>query len=183
MSYPLDYEGSGRRRRLPSVRLPARTLHTTRGPQPGLSGLGAALAVDRLASPRRPLRWLTWPFVLDGLSTLLRLASRVICLIVIVSFAIFALEETSSASTHQQNEINESGPPGSATPQKGSSAKSKSAIHEAIDEASSSLTSPFSGVTAGWHSQWAIRGVLLALALLVYGFGLGFLARTLRVRV
>jgi hypothetical protein len=121
--------------------------------------------------------------VLDGLSTLLRLASRVICLIVIVSFAIFALEETSSASTHQQNEINESGPPGSATPQKGSSAKSKSAIHEAIDEASSSLTSPFSGVTAGWHSQWAIRGVLLALALLVYGFGLGFLARTLRVRV
>lgn len=121
--------------------------------------------------------------MLDGLSTLLRLASRIICLIVIVSFAIFAVEQTSSASTHQQNEINESGPPGSSAPKKESSSKNEGAVHEAIDEASSSLTSPFSGVTAGWQNQWAIRGVLLALALLVYGFGLGFLARTLRVRV
>jgi hypothetical protein len=118
--------------------------------------------------------------VLDGLSTLLRLASRIICLIVIVSFALFALEQTSSASTNQQNEINEAAPGGPAP--KSSSPKGKSAVHETIDEASSSLTSPFSGVTAGWHNQWAIRGVNLVLALLLYGFALGFLARTLRVR-
>jgi hypothetical protein len=120
--------------------------------------------------------------VLDGLSTLMRLASRIICLIVIVSFTLFALEQTSSASTHQQNEINEAAP-GPPAPKKSPSPKSKSAVHETIDEASSSLTSPFSGVTAGWHNQWAIHGVLLTLALLVYGFGLGFLARTIRVRV
>ena len=40
----------------------------------------------------------------------MRLASRIICLIVIVSFTLFALEQTSSASTHQQNEINEAAP-------------------------------------------------------------------------
>jgi hypothetical protein len=119
--------------------------------------------------------------VLDGLSTLLRLASRVICLIVIVSFALFALEQTSSASTHQQNELNESAPAGSRTTTT-EKPKSKSALHKTIDEASSSLTSPFSGITAGWQNQWAIHGANLVLALLIYGFALGFLARMLRVR-
>ena len=76
--------------------------------------------------------------MLDGLSTLLRLASRVICLIVIVSFTLFAVEQTSSASTHQQNEINE-GSPGARAP--APKAKTKSAVHKTIDEASSSLTS------------------------------------------
>jgi hypothetical protein len=121
--------------------------------------------------------------VLDGLSTLLRLASRVICLIVIVSFALFAVEQTSSASTHQQNEINESAPATSRTATTSGKPKTKSTVHKTIDEASSSLTSPFSGITAGWKNQWAIHGVDLVLALLLYGFALGFLARTLRVRV
>ncbi len=120
--------------------------------------------------------------MLDGLSTLLRLASRIICLIVIVSFALFALEQTSSASTHQQNEINEDSPT-SRAPAPKAKTKTKSAVHKTIDEASSSLTSPFSGITAGWTNQWAIHGVDLVLALLLYGFALGFLARTLRVRV
>jgi hypothetical protein len=119
--------------------------------------------------------------VLDGLSTLLRLASRIICLIVIASFVLFAVEQTSSASTRQQNEINEVSP--GFTPKRSPAHKSKSAVHKAIDEASSWLTSPFSGVTAGWHNQWAIHGALLVLALLLYGFALGFLARTMRVRV
>jgi hypothetical protein len=120
--------------------------------------------------------------VLDGLSTLLRLASRVICLIVIVSFALFAVEQTSNASTHQQNEIDESAPATSHATATAEKPKTKSALHKAIDEVSSSLTSPFSGVTAGWQNQWAIHGADLVLALLVYGFALGFLARTLRVR-
>jgi hypothetical protein len=55
-------------------------------------------------------------------------------------------------------------------------------VHKAIDEASNTLTSPFAGVTAGSTSQWAIRGANLLLALVVYGFGLGFLARLIAVR-
>ena len=45
------------------------------------------------------------------------------------------------------------------------------------------LTSPFSGIVSASSSEWADHGVRLLLALLVYGFGLGFLARALRVRV
>jgi hypothetical protein len=37
-------------------------------------------------------------------------------------------------------------------------------------------------VTSGSSSQWAIRGVNVLLALIVYGFGVGFLARVIRIR-
>ena len=46
-----------------------------------------------------------------------------------------------------------------------------------IDEVAGKLTSPFSGITAGSTSQWVIRGVGTLMALLVYGVGLGYLAR------
>ena len=115
------------------------------------------------------------------LATLLRLASRIACVIVIVSFAIFALEQTSEASSHQQNEVTGSAV-GAAAPhdEKG---KHEGAVHRAIDEVANALTSPFSGITAGSTSQWAVRGVGTVLALLVYGVGIGYLARMLRIRV
>ena len=113
--------------------------------------------------------------MLSALAGLMRLASIIICLIVVASFGIFAVNQTSSASTHQQEEVS-----GRVTTEKTSS--HKSSVHKAIDEASNELTSPFSGISSGWSSQWAIRGVDLLLALIVYGFGLGFLARAVRVR-
>jgi hypothetical protein len=121
--------------------------------------------------------------VLDGISTLLRLASRIACLIVLVSFVLFVVEQAGSASKQQQNEVNEAAPVTSRSAPAKTTAKQKSGIREAIDEASSTLTSPFKGITSGSNNQWAIRGVGLVLALIVYGFGLGFLARMTRVRV
>jgi hypothetical protein len=56
-------------------------------------------------------------------------------------------------------------------------------VHKALDEASGQLTSPFAGVMSGSSSEWATRIVELLLALVVYGFGLGYIARALRVRV
>jgi hypothetical protein len=113
---------------------------------------------------------------------LLRLASLVICAIVIASFAVFAVDQTKSASNHQQEQINTgSSPSGSEGAAKGRS--HEGGFHKAIDDASSRLTSPFSGVLSGSSSEWATRATKLLLALLVYGFGLGFLARFLAVRV
>jgi hypothetical protein len=111
---------------------------------------------------------------------LLRFASIVICAIVIASFAIFALGQTSSASKHQSEEV--SGGP-SVTTSAGSPKAHESSVHEAIDEASQQLTSPFAGVVSGSSSEWLIRGVKLLLALFVYGFGLSYVARVLHVRV
>ncbi len=111
----------------------------------------------------------------------MRLASFVICLIVIASFTIFAVDQTKGASAHQQQELTV-GTKAALTETPKSTATHESGLHEAIDEASNKLTSPFSGVTSGSSSEWAIHGVNLLLALAIYGFGLGYLARVIRVR-
>jgi hypothetical protein len=121
--------------------------------------------------------------VLSPFAVLLRMASRIICLIVIVSFALFAIEQTSNASTHQQEALSgtNGGPTAAATPVVHPARKGT--LHKAIDEAAGKLTSPFSGITTGSSSQWVIRGVGTMMALLVYGVGLGYIARLVRIRV
>jgi hypothetical protein len=108
----------------------------------------------------------------------------VICLIVIASFVTFALDQTSSASTQQRETL-----AGLAQPAAGNErppaqpAKHKSTFSRDVDELAGELTSPFSGIVSEASGEWADRSVKLLLALLVYGFGLGYLARALRVRV
>jgi hypothetical protein len=125
--------------------------------------------------------------VSSSLASLLRLASWIICLIVVASFLVFVVDQTGSASDHQQAELNASSPitanePGT-TETSGTPAKHESSLHKKIDEAANVFTSPFSGVVSGSSSQWAIHGIKTLLALLVYGLGLGYLARVIRVRV
>jgi hypothetical protein len=115
--------------------------------------------------------------VVSTLVKLLRLASLLICAIVIASFATFTVEQTKTASGHQTEEIAGAAKPLPSTP------AHEGTVHKALDEAFDELTSPFAGIVSGTSSEWAIRGVKLLLALLVYGFGLSYLARVLRVRV
>jgi hypothetical protein len=121
------------------------------------------------------------------LSRTLHVASVCICLIVIASFTVFAVNQTSSASAHQQEVLNNEVAKPSSAAVSGASASSprshESGVHEAIDEASKAFTAPFDGITAGWSSEWLIRSANLGLALLVYGFCLGYLARLIRVRL
>jgi hypothetical protein len=102
-------------------------------------------------------------------------------MIVIASFAIFVVNQSKSASAHQTQEIVSGSL--SAAPSKARSTAGEGTIHRTIDEASEELTSPFAGVVSGSSSEWVVRGVKLLLALAVYGFGFGYLARVLRVRV
>jgi hypothetical protein len=119
--------------------------------------------------------------VLFPIVRLLRIASIVICLIVIGSFVVFAVQQTGSASGHQREALSEQPKTGSGS---GSSAHgNEGGLHRALDDTAAALTSPFSGIVSASKSEWGDRAVRLLLALLVYGFGLGFIARTLRVRV
>jgi hypothetical protein len=120
--------------------------------------------------------------VLSALAGVLRLASVVLCLIVIASFVLFVVDQTSSASAHQQAVVNSAASGISTAPTK-SSAASKGSARKAIDEASETVTSPFSFATDSTSSEWLIHGIDLVLSLLVYGFGLAFVARVIRVRL
>lgn len=120
--------------------------------------------------------------VLPLIARILRLGSIVICAIAVLYFASFALDQTSSASTHQQTEVNAAGPPSEASQGSTSQAKPKqeSGVHEDIDKAFAKLASPFSGVTSGSSDAWTVHIVDTLLVLVVYGFGLGFIARLLK---
>ena len=115
--------------------------------------------------------------MLSSLARIIGLASILTCLVTIASFALFAVSQTSTASAHQQGVLN------GETPTSRSGPEHKSSLRRTVDDASNAITSPFSGVTSGTHSEWTLRIVRLLLALAVYGFGLGFLARLIRVRV
>lgn len=118
------------------------------------------------------------------LARILRLASIVICLIALASFVTFAVDQAGKGSSHQQAEVNEAAPGGTATTSTAPSGGSKkSGLREAIDKAFSTLSSPFSGITSGSTSEWTIQIVDTLLVLLVYGFGLSFLARLLPGRI
>jgi hypothetical protein len=109
---------------------------------------------------------------------LLRVASIVICTIAIVSFLIFVVDQTKTASGHQREEL--TGPSQTQTHQ---AATQEGSLRKSVDDVANALTSPFSSLVSGISSEWTARGAKLLLTLLVYGFGLGFLARVLRVRV
>jgi hypothetical protein len=132
--------------------------------------------------------------VLSAIASFLRLSSILLCLIVGLSFALFAISQTSNASAHQQRELNgEIAPPqeretaaeaaAAAKRTSRSGQASKGSPRRVIDEVAEAVTSPFSGLTDGSSSEWLKRGVLLALTLAIYGFGLSFIARAIRVRL
>ena len=122
---------------------------------------------------------------MSSLARVLKLASLALCLVVIASFALFVINRTSDASAHQQQEINgetsgaSGGSSGAIAPDNGGR---KGSARRTIDEVSEAVTSPFSALTEGSSSEWVIHSVDLGVALLVYGFGLGYIARTIRVR-
>lgn len=119
----------------------------------------------------------------SSLAGLTLLASRIACLIVLAAFVVFVVNQTSSASVHQQNELTGSAAPASESSSSSSNPQHESSLHRTLDEVASTLTSPFAGVVAGASSEWVIQLVRTALALLVYGFGVAFLVRFIRVRV
>jgi hypothetical protein len=95
------------------------------------------------------------------------------CALVASSFALFARDQLAGASKHQQNEIV------AVTPSRPAPLRRR---HEHgqprrfIDGAASVLTSPFDSIVQSGN-PWVLHGLPTIFALLVYGVGLGYLAR------
>jgi hypothetical protein len=111
------------------------------------------------------------------LSRLLRLMSFVCCALVVASFAMFARDQAAGASQHQQTELVAGQSP---TPGVEASAKPHRQPRRFIDGAAHTLTAPFAAIVPS-SSAWVKQGLPAAFALLVYGIGLGYVARYLTV--
>ena len=111
------------------------------------------------------------------LARVLRFAALGASFIVIASFGMFATDQVNGASKQQQAEIAN----GSWTPPSVEK-KQHSGLRRTIDNADQKLTSPFKGVVAGSTSLWLIESVEAILALVVFGLGLGYVSRFIRLR-
>ena len=96
----------------------------------------------------------------------------VCCSLVVASFGLFALGQASGASQHQVQQLSSGTTHAVSTHASGQPKRF-------IDGAARALTSPFRTFLHS-TSQWAVRIASTLLALLLYGFGLGYLARWAR---
>jgi hypothetical protein len=109
------------------------------------------------------------------ISRALLLASVVSCALCVVSFGLFAYDQVAGADQNQlatlrgQQAVHRGGPP-----------SHKSQPRRLIDGAARALTSPFRSLVQS-DSKWAVWISSTVMALLVYGLGLGFLARMARL--
>jgi hypothetical protein len=116
---------------------------------------------------------------------LLRTAAIVASAIVLVSFGLFAIDETRDASNRSVAGIAGLEATRDANPtasEERARERAHSKPREVIDDADDILVTPFAPVTADSSSSWARRGIPTLLALIVYGFGLAFLARFMHGR-
>jgi hypothetical protein len=116
---------------------------------------------------------------------LLRTASIVASAIVLVSFALFALDETRDAAKESAAAVAGLEATRSSDPsarEERARERAHATARELGDDADDVLGAPFASIAGGSDSSWVRRGVPTVLALLVYGFGLSFLARYARGR-
>lgn len=106
-------------------------------------------------------------------------------MIVVTWFVVFAVGQSKTAATHQVSELAGSPPAQQqmGAQQGGKRTSRASAATRMLDEAAETVTSPFSALTANTSSAWLLHVADTLLALLVYGLGVGFLARIARLRV
>lgn len=99
---------------------------------------------------------------------------------VVISFGLFALDETRAASNQTAAEVAGRDAARSTDPspaEERAREQAHTGVREAIDDGNDLLTTPFAGIVADSGSRWTRRGVPAIFALLVWGFGLGYLAR------
>ena len=104
-------------------------------------------------------------------------------LVIAIGFLLFVLDDSRRASNASQNRILEGSAATNPTPAGERERERRHGdIREAIDDVNDVLLSPFAGVSDDATSRWARRGVPALLGLLVYGFGLGYVARFMTAR-
>jgi hypothetical protein len=108
----------------------------------------------------------------------LRYLAITLSLIVAAGFVAFAFDDFSRASSKTQGrisgyEVTDPTPAGERERE-----RRHSKARELVDDANDIVLRPFAGIVSDTNrSRWVERGVPAMLALLVYGFGIGYLSR------
>jgi hypothetical protein len=120
------------------------------------------------------------------IETTIRWTAILVSAVVLVSFGLFAIDQTREASTETRAEIaatnraNDSGAQAVADKAK-ERTSDHSEVRNTIDDVNDAIVSPFEGLVTS-DNIWVERTVPSLLALLLFGVGLGFLARFMKGR-
>jgi hypothetical protein len=120
------------------------------------------------------------------MGSVIRFVAISVSVIVVLGFAMFAIDETDKGSKTQQAKLAEelhdsSDPVVPVVPdarEEAAREASHGTVREAIDDANDVLLRPFVDLVDS-NSAWVNHGIPALLALLIYGVGLGFLANML----
>lgn len=118
------------------------------------------------------------------MGSLIRFIAIAVSVIVVLGFALFAVNEADKGSQAQQDKLERElghAPNDLVAPNAHDEAfreAHQGDFHEAIDDANDVLLRPFTGIVDS-DSSWVNHGIPALLALLIYGFGLGMLANAL----
>jgi hypothetical protein len=113
------------------------------------------------------------------MGSLIRFVAIGISLVVVLGFAMFAIDEADKGSKQQaklERELGTTVAPDER--QEAARERGHSAVREAIDDANDVLLRPFADLVDS-DNAWVNHGIPALLALLIYGFGLGLLANML----
>jgi hypothetical protein len=113
------------------------------------------------------------------LARLIRIVAIVACVFVGLGFGAFAFDQARGASNASVTGLG--GDPATFTDPSPDQERLREKIHskprEFIDDVNDILLAPFAGIVHSSPSKWTRRLVPALIALLVYGFGLGYLSR------
>jgi hypothetical protein len=120
------------------------------------------------------------------MGSVIRFVAIAVSVIVVLGFAMFAIDETDKGSKTQQAKLAEelrdsSDPVVPVVPdarEEAAREASHGTVREAIDDVNDVLLRPFVDLVDS-DSAWVNHGIPALLALLIYGVGLGFLANML----
>jgi hypothetical protein len=117
------------------------------------------------------------------MGSVIRFLAIAISAIVVLGFALFAIDETDKGSKAQQAKLerelgSSSAPIAPSGREEALRERNQGAVREGIDDANDVLLAPFVDLIDS-DSAWVNHGVPALLALLIYGLGLGFLANLL----
>lgn len=114
-------------------------------------------------------------------STVLRYLAFLTSAFVVLSFGLFTIDEMREASATTRVRIADSGSRDRDVEAQATAdavaRRKHSKVRRTIDDVNEQITSPFAGLVSSDDNRWVQRGVPALLALLVFGVGLGFLAR------
>ena len=111
-------------------------------------------------------------------ASLLRTLAFALSALVVLSFAMFAIDQSSAASKRQEDRVTDIN---AVSPAPAPVAEAThTGLRGTIDSLDRTLVAPFG--TIGGDSEWLKHGVPALLAFLLYGVGLGYLARWVDLR-